>query len=209
MKTSASLACSCSTSMTTINILKEDGFMEEDAFEQQKVIIKRSKKQVTNPSTGKSVRVMLLAILLQIAGQTRLTREEIFEQIPYYGQNPQKALYRDLTTLSGELVEDLPDPGHEHLDEWCAEQQRRGRLAITYDRYTGTFGLVQSAFKLDINEDEARAFIALQESFTPGTPYADAMQKSLDRWDWLFSEKGRRLVNQNRSPLDLPVLFAL
>jgi hypothetical protein len=73
------------------------GFMEEDAFEQQKAIIKRSKKQVTNPSTGKSVRVMLLAILLQIAGQTRLTREEIFEQIPLYGQNPQKALYRDLT----------------------------------------------------------------------------------------------------------------
>src|SRR5258708_7237691 len=183
--------------------------MEEDAFEQPKAIIKRSKKQVTNPSTGKSVRVMLLAILLQIAGQTRLTREEIFEQIPYYGQNPQKALYRDLTTLSGELVEDLPDPGDEHLDEWCAEQQRRGRLAIIYDRYTGTFGLVQSAFKLDINEDEARAFVALQESFTPGTPYADAVQKLLQRWEWLFSEKSRRLVNQKRKRRARPVLLPL
>src|SRR5260370_31064605 len=195
--------------MKKINNLKEEGFMEEDAFEQQKVIIKRSKKQVTNPSTGKSVRVMLLAILLQIAGQTRLTREEIFEQIPYYGQNPQKALYRDLTTLSGELVEDLPDPGDEHLDEWCAEQQRRGRLAITYDRYTGTFGLVQSAFKLDINEDEARAFIALQESFTPGTPYADAVQRLLQRLEWLFSHWSRHLLNREPRRLGRPGLLPL
>lgn len=113
--------------------------MEEDAFGQQQAITKCSKKQVTNPSTDKSVRIMLLAILLQIAAQTRLTGEEIFEQIPFYGQNPQKALYRDLKTLSGELVENLPNPGNEHLDEWCAEQQRRGRLAITYDRDAGTF----------------------------------------------------------------------
>src|SRR2546429_2763357 len=158
--------------------------------------MKRSKKQVANPSTDKSVRTMLLAILLQVAGQARLTREEIFEQIPFYGQNPQKALYRDLTTLSGEFVENLPDPDKEQLDEWCAEQQRRGRLAITYNRSTGTFGLGQSAFKLDIKEDEARAFVALQESLTPGTPYADAVQCLLQRWEWLFSEKSHRLVNQ-------------
>ena len=156
--------------------------MEKEDFEQQKPITKRSKKQVTDPSTDKSVRVVLLAILLQITAQTRLSKEEIFERIPHYGQNPQKALYRDLKTLSGEFVENLPDPGYEHLDEWCAEQQRQGRLAITYDRDTGTFGLAQSAFKLDINEDEARAFVALQESFTPGTPYADAVQRLLQRW---------------------------
>jgi predicted DNA-binding transcriptional regulator YafY len=183
--------------------------MEKEDFEQQKAIISRSKKQVTDPSTGKSVRVMLLAILLQIAGQTRLTREEIVEQIPYYGQNPKKALYRDLKTLSGEFVENLPNPGDEHLDEWSAEQQRQGRLAITYDRNTGTFGLVQSAFKLDINEDEARAFVALQESFIPGTPYADAVQRLLQRWEWLFSEKSRRLVNQKRRRLARPVLLPL
>lgn len=183
--------------------------MEKEDFEQQKAIIKRSKKQATDPSTGKSVRVMLLAILLQIAGQTRLTREEIVEQIPHYGPSPQKALYRDLKTLSGELVEKLPDPGYEHLDEWSAEQQRQGRLAITYDRDAGTFGLVQSAFKLDINEDEARAFVALRESFTPGTPYADAVQCLLQRWEWLFSERSRRLVNQKRRRLARPVLLPL
>jgi len=69
--------------------------------------------------------------------------------------------------------------------------------------------LVQSAFKLDINEDEARAFVALQESFTPGTPYADAVQKLLQRWEWLFSEKSRRLVNQKRKRLARPVLLPL
>ena len=183
--------------------------MEEDAFGQQQAITKCSKKQVTDPSTDKSVRIMLLAILLQIAAQTRLTREEIFEQIPFYGQNPQKALYRDLKTLSGELVDNLPNPGDEHLDEWCVEQQRRGRLAITYDRTAVTFGLVQSAFKLDINEDEARAFVALKDGFTPGAPYADAVQHLLQRWEWLFSEKSHRLVNQKRRRLARPVLLPL
>jgi|SRR5882757_4339246 len=101
--------------------------MEEEAFEQQKERIKRSKKQAVDSSASKPVRVMLLAILLQIAGKARLTREEIFEQIPHYGQSPQKALYRDLKTLADELVEDLPDPSYEHLDEWSAERQRRGR----------------------------------------------------------------------------------
>jgi predicted DNA-binding transcriptional regulator YafY len=183
--------------------------MEKEDFEEQKAIVKRSKKQVADPSTSKSVRVMLLAILLQIAAQARLTREEIFEQIPFYGQNPQKALYRDLKTLSGEFVENLPHPDDEHLGEWSAEQQRQGRLAITYDRDVGTFGLVQSAFKLDVNEDEARAFVALRESFIPGTPYADAVQCLLQRWEWLFSEKSHRLVNQKRRRLARPVLLPL
>lgn len=183
--------------------------MEKEDFELQKVTIKRSKKQLTNSSNSKPLRVMFLAMLLQTAGQTRLSKEEIFEQIPHYGQKSQKALYRDLAMLSGEFVENLPDPSKEHLDEWSAEQQRQGRLAITYDRDTGTFGLVQSAFKLDLNEDEARAFVALQESFTPGTPYADAVQRLLQRWQWLFSEKSRRLVNQKRKRLARPVLLPL
>lgn len=183
--------------------------MEEDTFEQQKAVTKRSKEQLTNSSNSRPLRVMLLAMLLQTAGQTRLSKEEIFKQIPHYGQKSQKTLYRDLAMLSGESVENLPDPSKEHLDEWCVEQQRQGRLAITYDRNAGTFGLVQSAFKLDINEDEARAFVALQESFTPGTPYADAVQRLLQRWEWLFSDKSRRLVNQKRRRLARPVLLPL
>ncbi len=77
--------------------------MEEDAFGQQQAVMKGSKKQLTNPSSSKPLRIMLLAILLQIAGQTRLSKEEIFGQIPHYGDNPQKALYCDLKTLSGEF----------------------------------------------------------------------------------------------------------
>lgn len=183
--------------------------MEDDAFGQQQAGMKRLKKQVAKSSSDKSIRTMLLAILLQVAGQTRLNKEEIFEQIPHYGEKPQKALYRDLATLSGEFVENLPDPSDEHLDEWCAEQQRRGRLAITYDRDAGTFGLVQSAFKLDISEDEARAFVALKEGFIPGAPYANAVQHLLQRWEWLFSEKSHRLVNQKRRRLARPVLLPL
>ena len=183
--------------------------MEEDAFGQQRAVMKGSKKQVAKSSTDKTIRTMLLAILLQVAGQTRLSKKEIFEQIPHYGDNPQKALYRDIEELSGEFVKNLPDPDKENLDKWCAEQQRRGRLAITYDRDTGTFGLAQSAFELDINEDEARAFVALQESFTPGAPYADAVQRLLQRWEWLFSEKSRRLVNQKRRRLARPVRLPL
>jgi predicted DNA-binding transcriptional regulator YafY len=183
--------------------------MDKEDFEQRKTISKRSQKPSADPSNNKAFRVMLLAMLLQMAGKERLTREEIYEQVSQYGQNPQKALYRDLQTLSGELVESLPDPGDEHLDEWCAEQQRQGKLAITYDRHAGTFGLVQSAFKLDLNEDEARAFVALQGSFIPGTPYADAVQRLLQRWEWLFSEKSRRLVNQKRRRLAHPVLLPL
>ena len=50
----------------------------------------------------------------------------------------------------------------------------------------------------DINGDEARAFVALQEGFAPGTPYGEAVQHLLKRWEWLFSEKSHQLVQQKR-----------
>src|SRR5438128_6692760 len=106
-------------------------------------------------------------------------------------------------------VEELPRPNDPGLSDWCADQRRRGLLAITYDRHAGTFGLEQSLFSMDISEDEARAFVALQEGFSPGTPYAGAVQQLLRRWEWLFTEKSRQLVHQKRKrrarPLRLPL----
>ena len=165
--------------------------------------------QIASPSKNKPIRIMLLAILLQVSWPLRLTKDAIFEQLPFYGEHPQKALYRDLETLTERSVDDLPDLQDEHLITWCATQQHLGRLAITYDRHTGTFGLAQSAFLLDISEDEARAFVALQGGFIPGTPYADAIQMLLQRWEWTFSEKSRHLVSQKRRRLARPVLLPL
>src|SRR2546421_391268 len=130
-------------------------------------------KKLAHPSSDKSVRTMLLAVLFQVSWPTRLTRDEIIQQLPMYGEHPNRALYRDIETLTGIQVENLPEPTAEGLDVWCAEQQKRKRLALTYERLTKTFGLAQSLFSLDINEDEARASVALQEGFGPGTPYAD------------------------------------
>jgi predicted DNA-binding transcriptional regulator YafY len=183
--------------------------MKEDASIRSDKMIRRTERLATSPSRDKSVRIMLLAILFQITWPTRLTKEEIFERLHCYGEHPHKALYRDLRTLTDHAVEDLPDPSDEHLKEWCAAQQQLERLAITYDRQTSTFGLAKPAFTLDISEDEARAFVALQGGFTPGTPYADAIQKLLQRWEWLFSEKSDRLVNQKRKRLARPVLLPL
>src|SRR5581483_6460815 len=127
----------------------------------------------------------------------RLTRYEITSQLAfYYGDTSTPALYRDLQTLTGIPVEELPEPDDERLVEWCVEQRNLKRLAITYDRHSVTFGLAQSFFTLDISEDEARAFVALREGFAPGTPYAGAVQHLLQRWEWLFTEKSRQLVRQ-------------
>ena len=93
--------------------------------------------------------------------------------------------------------------------QWCANQRRLRRLAITYERRTNTFGLAQSFFNIDIGEDEARAFVALQEGFAPGTPYAGAVQNLLQRWEWLFTEKSRQLVRQKRKRHARPVLLPL
>jgi len=37
-----------------------------------------------------------------------------------------------------------------------------------------------------------------QEGFAPGTPYEEAMQHLMRRWDWLFSDKSHQLVQQKR-----------
>lgn len=161
-------------------------------------------------SHGKALRTVLLAVLFHTYWPRRLSRDEIIRYLPgYYGENPFPALYRDLATLTGVPVEELPEPDDGELANWCAEWQRRRLLAITYDRSSYTFGLVQSLFSVDINEDEARAFVALQEGFTPGTPYGEAVQRLLLRWQWLFTEKSDRLVAQKRRrrarPLHLPL----
>src|SRR6266516_3963004 len=71
------------------------------------------------------------------------------------------------------------------------------------------FSVERSLFSIDINEDEARAFVALQEGFGPGAPYAEAVQHLLKRWEWLFTEKSHQLVRQKRKRHARPVLLPL
>jgi predicted DNA-binding transcriptional regulator YafY len=164
----------------------------------------------TLASRNKPFRTMLLALLLQVSWPTRLTAQQIVHQLPLYGKGKRpRALHRDLETLTDCQLKDLPVPDDPALEQWCAEQQGQGWLAISYDRRTGTFGLEHSAFSIEITEEEARAFVALQEGFTPGTPYASAVQMLLKRWAWLFSEKSQRLVAQKRKRRGRPVLLPL
>lgn len=129
--------------------------MGEDSSKRERVY--------TNASRNKSFRTILLALLLQVSWPARLTAQQIIHQLPLYGESKRpRALHRDIETLTDCQLKDLPAPGHPELEQWCAEQQQRGFLAISYDRHTGTFGLEQSVFSLDISEDEARAFVALQ-----------------------------------------------
>src|SRR5258708_28397513 len=137
--------------------------------------------------TKKPLRTVSVAILFHPYWRTRLTRYELIQHLAsFYGTTAIPALYRDLEALTGTPVESLPEPGNPGLDEWCVAQQRIKRFAITYERQAITFGLAQSFFTIDIDEDEARAFVALQEGFTPGTPYADALRRLLKRWECLF-----------------------
>ncbi len=153
-----------------------------DSFEEKPVRSSASK--------DKSRRTTLLAVLFQISWPRRLTSQEIVAQLPFYGSAKRpRALYRDIETLTGCQVRDLPESGGENLTAWCADQQKQGHLAISYDSHAGTFGLEQPVFAIEIDEDEARAFVALQEGFIPGTPYAKAVQLLLARWAWLFSTK--------------------
>lgn len=184
--------------------------MKEEFFAAQTPNTRHSGMMVTQPSKDKSLRMILLAVLFQVSWPKRLTRREIIEQVPFYGESQrQRALYRDIETLTDTQVDDLPEPTAENLTDWCAEQRRLKRLAITYDRRAGTFGLAQSYFSIDISEDEARAFVALQEGFAPGTPYAEAVQLLLKRWEWLFTEKSHQLVRQKRKRHARPVLLPL
>src|SRR3989454_5909076 len=184
-------------------------FMESEFSIARSSDVRRPGKKVASPSTDKARRIMLLAVLFQVSWPKRLTKHEIFKQLPMYGENPDRALYRDIETLTGIQAENLPEPDAEHLAEWCVEQQRLKRLAITNERRTVTFGLARSIFSIDINEDEARAFVALQEGFAPGTPYAEAVQHLLKRWEWLFTEKSHKLVRQKHKRHARPVLLPL
>src|SRR5579859_3712324 len=167
------------------------------------------KLRETDPSSGKPIRIMLLAVLLHLSWPHYLTKQEIIRLIPLYGENPDKAFYRDLTTLTDCNVKDLPAPDAEDLATWCEQQQRLRRLAIVHDSQKGAFKLIQSMFSLDITEDEARAFVALQESFVPGTPYASAVQMLLQRWEWLLSEQGKQLITSKRKRKGRPVVLPL
>lgn len=163
-----------------------------------------------NASSRKTLRTVLLAILFHTYWPKRLTRDEITRHLSsFYGDKPTQALYRDLATLTGTRVEDLLRQGDPGLAEWMAKQQKQRLLAITYDRQEGTFGLEQSLFSIEITEDEARAFVALQEGFTPGVPYANAVQMLLLRWAWLFSAQSHALVNRKRKRRARPLLLPL
>jgi hypothetical protein len=167
-------------------------------------------RKVAEASSAKTMRTVRLAVLFQVSWPRRLTRQEISEQLHLYGGSKRpRALYRDIETLTGQLVDDLPEPEAADLQEWCAIQRDLNLLPITYDRQAKTFGLAESIFSFDISEDEARAFVALREGFAPGTPYAEAVQNLLRRWEWLFTENSRQLVAQKRKRRARPVLLPL
>jgi hypothetical protein len=170
------------------------------------------RKKTAHPSSDKAMRTMLLALLFQVVWPERLSKQQIVDQLPFYEDNPTKALYRDLATITGVLVEDLPEPNDASLADWCAKRRQQQQLALTYARHdgpSGSFALAQSLISIDIREDEARAFVALRDGFSPGTPYATAVQHLLERWEWLFSEKSRRLVEHKRQRKARPVLLPL
>jgi hypothetical protein len=155
------------------------------------------------------MRTVLLAILFHLSWPHALTKQEIIQLIPLYGANPDKALYRDLTTLTDCMVKDLPEPDDENLALWCEQQQYLRRLAIVHDRQQGTFKLVQAMFSTGMTEEEARAFVALQDGFVPGTPYASAVQMLLQRWEWLLSGQGKQLIANKRKRKGRPVVLPL
>lgn len=184
--------------------------MDQDISKAQSSSIQPARATRAIPSTRKALRTVLLAVLFHTYWPQRLSRPEIIDHLsPWYGENATPALYRDLATLTGVPVEELPRPDDPQLAAWLPEQQRRRLLALTYDRQSLTFGLEQALFSLEINEDEARAFVALQEGFSPGTPFAEAVQQLLRRWEWLFSAQSHRLVAQKRKRRARPVLLPL
>src|SRR5436305_428793 len=108
--------------------------MEEEFSRAESSKAGRATKNGVHPSVDKSLRTMLLAVLFQVAWPTRLTLQQIIDQLPLYGDSPKRALYRDIGTLTDTYVRDLPEPGDANIAEWCTEQQRLNRLAISYDR---------------------------------------------------------------------------
>ena len=105
--------------------------MEEEFSTAQSSKAGRSTKNGVHPSIDKSLRTMLLAVLFQVSWPTRLTAQQIIEQLPLYGDSPKRALYRDIETLTDTNVRYLPEPDDANIAEWCTKQQRLNRLAIT------------------------------------------------------------------------------
>lgn len=161
-------------------------------------------------STEKARRIMLLAVLFQVSWPRRLTCQDIMAQLPLYGEGERpRAVHRDIETLTGYPLKELPEPDDASLEEWRVAQQRLKHLAISYAKHDSTFGLEQPVFFIDINDHEARAFVALQEGFTPGTPYAEAIQTLLTHWSWQFSAYSRQRVEQKRKRRARPLLLPL
>ena len=172
--------------------------------------LKGNTHSLRQASRAKSLRTTLLAVLFQVSWPDGLTSQQIIAELPLYGESERpRALHRDIQTLTGCQLKDLPEPESDGLKAWCVERQRSRQFAISYDRRSGTFRLEQSVFSIDISANEARAFVALQEGFTPGTPYAEAVQTLLKRWAWLFSEKSHFLVAQKRRRRARPLLLPL
>ena len=167
----------------------------------------------SSASSEKALRTTLLAVLFQVSWPQRLTWQNIVEQLPFYGTSVRssrpRAIHRDIETLTSLPVEELPAPDNPALVQWCEEQNHLRRLTITYERQGKTFALAEPVFTIDIRDDEARAFVALKNGFTPGTPYAEAVQLLLRRWEWLFSEQSRKLVQRKSKRVARPVLLPL
>ncbi len=73
-----------------------------------------TQRHAKRASTDKALRIVGIAVLLQMSWPKRLTRDEIIRALSrYYGENPFPALYRDLATLTKYPVEELPEPNDE------------------------------------------------------------------------------------------------
>lgn len=178
---------------------KDEGSEQEEA----------STQKPANSSKDKAFRTLLMAVCFHVSYPKRLTRNEIIQQIPAYGESPQKAFKRDLETLTNTSIKELPRPDDDNLEEWADQQIRHHLLPITHAKQEDTFALVRPSFLIDITEAEARAFVALRDGFTPGTPYFEAIQALLDRWEWSFSRQSHELVRQKRQRKARPIALPL
>ncbi len=191
----------------------EESFSSSSPGENMEKPVEKQEASGRSASSEKALRTTLLAVLFQVSWPVRLTWQDIVEQLPFYGSSVRstrpRAIHRDIKTLTGLPVDDLPAPDDTGLAAWCEAQHRLHRLAITCDRQGKTFAMAEPAFKIDISDDEARAFIALKNGFGPGTPYAGAVQQLLERWEWLFSEQSRKLVQRKGKRVARPVMLPL
>ena len=70
-------------------------------------------------SRGKSIRTTLLAVLFQVSWPQRLTSREILAHLPFYGEGDRpRALHRDIETLTGCQLSDLPESDDPRMEQW-------------------------------------------------------------------------------------------